>query len=333
MFADAPADAAVRVGLTGAGVEVPAPPFAPEPPLKTLPASTTMAASVDPDFGSEEVLGETDDEVSPEATAVEGTKVAAAPAEVEDPPDPAAVPVVPDPVVDVAAAAEVDPEPEAEVVEAEVVEPDAVEPDAVEPDAVEPEPVVAAEPVSDAHDAAAVTLPVAEDAAAAAHWDDTGELAPPDAVAPSVASLAPVEPSVGAWATVLASVSTVVAALVAHAATPAGTVAAEEHVGVVGDAGALSARAPGDTDQSTKLAATNANHHAACLQRRIDVPAKAPLRRLMSMSPSDANVKKKQLAISRSALARAPANHYLAAVLPLLPNCSARSPFCIKTRV
>jgi hypothetical protein len=317
VFADAPAAAAVRLGLTGAGVAVPAPPLAPEPPLETLPASTTMAASVDPDFGSGEVPGETDDEVSPEATAVEGTKVAAAPPEVEDPPDPAAVPVVPEPDVDVAAPAEVDSEPEAEVVEAEPVEPEPVEPepvepDVVEPDAVAPEPVVAADPVLDAQDVAAVTLPVCGDTAAAAHWDETGRLPPPDAVAPSVASLAPVEPSVAAWATVLASVSTVVAASVAQAATPAGTVAADEHVGVAGEAGALSARARAQLDHSTKPAATNANHHAERLHRRIDVPSKAPLRRLMSMSPSDANVKKKQLAISRTAPTRASkaANHY-----------------------
>jgi len=261
-----------------------------------------MAAPVDPDFGSEEVPEDTDGEVSAGATAVEGTRVAAASAEVEDPPDPAAVPVVPEADVDVAtvAATAVDAEPEAEVAEPEPVEPAAVEPEAVEPEPVEPaavelELVVAAEPVVDVQDAAAVPLPACGDAAAAAHWDDTGELAaPPDAVTPSASSLAPVEPSVAAWPTALASVSTVVAASVAQAATPAGTLAAEEHVGVVGDA--VSARARGHADQSTKLAAANANHHATCLRRRTDVPAKAPLRRLMSMSPSDANVKKKQLA-------------------------------------
>jgi hypothetical protein len=326
VIAVAPAAAGAEIGLTGGGVAAPPPPLAPEPPLETFPASTTMAAPVDPDFGSEEVPEDTDGEVSAGATAVEGTRVAAASAEVDDPPGPAAVPVVPEADVDVAAVAAtaVDAEPEAEV----------AEPEPVEPEAVELELVVAAEPVVDAQDAAAVPLPACGDAAAAAHWDDTGELAaPPDAVTPSAASLAPVEPSVAAWPTVLASVSTVVAASVAQAATPAGTLAAEEHVGVVGDA--VSARARGHADQSTKLAAANANHHATCLRRRIDVPAKAPLRRLMSMSPSDANVKKKPLAISRTARARAhkAANHYLAAVLPLSTNCSARSPFCIKTRV
>jgi hypothetical protein len=308
------------MGLIG-GVPLAAPelPVAPAFPLETLPASATTAPSVEPAFESAGVTGAADDEMPAGSTDTAGARDAAGFAAVEDPPEPASVPVSPETDDAVAVPLE-DAEPEGEPEAGVVPKAEPVAPEPAEPAPVDADPV---DPAFDAQDPAAVTLPACGDPAAAAHWDDTGVLDPPsDAVASPVPPLAPAAPPVTAWPAELATVSAVVAASVAQAAAPAGTVAAEEHVVVATDSDAPSARAPGQTDQITRLAATNANHQATCFRCRTDVPAKAPLRRLLSISPSDAKVKTKQLAFSPTGQTRAQiaANRYLTTALPYSPK-------------